>query len=410
MATQTTTNGMFTTSTIFASETELPEEIEVLQENNWKDMPDRPDFSVSAADLDDYVNNFKSNIRAGVPIDIEHRESKTFGEQAAGWVKDVYTKVKDNGKKSLFVKPEWNSLGKELVGDKRFRFVSAEFNPKSLGGYTDPEGKGKFSNVLKAVTITNRPLMKDLPAIMASEDNESTSALTIQFSPGIINPNQGAKLVDLNAIRGKDVSALSQEEKSFLTEHKTDLSAAEQTKFGLAEAPAEPVKASEDSVTIKASELAELREKAGKVEGFEDRMSKLEAAANAGVKASEELALTKAHAVVDEHIKRGAIKSDQRDFWSGQLITASEEARTKMEAALKDLSGNTILATDMAGDGSATAGAGATKQLMEKAEETVKASEGKTDFTTALLSARAANPDLAKEADAEAANGERVVA
>lgn len=411
-------NELYTTTEIVeASEDNLPQEIEVLQENAWKNMPGRPDFSVSATDLDEYVDNFKSKKRAGVPIDIEHGKDPTFGNQAAGWISDMMVKTKENGKKALFVKPDWNGLGSKLVGDKRFKFVSADFIPASLGGIQDKEGKGLLKNVIRKITITNTPLMKDLPAIMASEDAESTSGLTYQVSPAIIKSNEGAEQVNLEAIRAKSAADLSAEEKTFATEHKADFSAAEQVKLGLAEAPKPDVSATEgdEKVTLTKAEYTELKTKADSATGLVERMTKLEGAVTAGVKASEELANTKAEAVVDSHIKRGAIKQDARESWTKQLVQASEDNRKELETMLTGLPSNEILASEK-GDGTpGEAGAGAIKLLNVETDKIMDASKGADgkptkDYTAAMLEARAANSVLASEADAEAANGERVVA
>lgn len=412
MNTETTGTELYSTREVMAAEAvELPTEIEVLQEDAWNGMDGRPDFEVTASDIDDYVNNYKTSpIQPDIPMDIEHGEDPHFGKRAPGWIKDVYAKTKENGKRALYVKPEFNQLGTDLVKDKQFKYVSAEFYPRSLGGKKDPEGKGVLSNILRAVTITNRPLMKKLPALMASEDaGKSTSVLTYQLRVGTINSNEGAENVNLAAIIGKDPATVSASEKTFLAEHKSEMSTADQIKFGLAEAD---TTVTATDVTIKASELAakdakiaELEAKVTASEGLEGRMAKLEIAANAGVKASEELANTKAQAIVDEQIKRGALKSDQRDFWTGQLVKASETDRTALEASLKELPSNEILASAK-GDDTANAGGGASKQLIEKADEVVKASEGKTNFNDALMRVRGEHKELAKEADLENTTGE----
>lgn len=216
--------------------------------------------------------------------------------------------------------------------------------------------------------------------------------------------------MNLDAIRGKNASELSTEEKTFLTEHKGELSAAEQAKFGLADRPTTEVKAGEGEVVIKASELEELKTKAAKTDTMETRISDLEKAASLGVKASEELATTKAQAVVDTHIKRGAIKSDQRNFWTERLVKASDEDRTAFEGALTALPDNQLLGAAKGDNKPGDKGGGAIKLLNDKAAEIMKASEidhkPQVDYTKALLQARAENKILASEADAEAANGE----
>src|SRR5579875_1784829 len=117
----------------------LPQDIEVLRPVQIRNSPTKPDFEVTSNDLSDYVTNFRAGLRKGVPIDIEHGQDPTFGQRAAGWVKDLYVKADDSGNQSLMAKVEWNKLGSELVSDKQFRFISPQFVPKSLGAYEDPE-------------------------------------------------------------------------------------------------------------------------------------------------------------------------------------------------------------------------------------------------------------------------------
>lgn len=408
-------NELITTTQIDAAEDNMPTELEVLQENAWKNMPGRPDFSISASDLDEFASNVNDGIRAGVPINVEHDNDPRFGKQAAGWIKSARTKLNASGKKALFVTPDWNNLGKELVGDKRFRFLSAEFVPRSLGGQPDAEGKGMLHNVLKKVSLTNNPLMKDLPAISASEDAAGTniSGLTIQITPPIINASEGTITLKLDQIRTKEVSEISAAEKDFLVEHKSELSADELKKFELeaSEEKKPEVKATEEMVEVKASELAELRGKASEAEKMETRLSDLEKAANAGVKASEQLAKNEAETLVDKHIKRGAVKSDQKDTWVGQLIKASADDHTALEGMLAGLPDNELVEGKAKGSTETNPGGGASKQLVEKADELIKASEDKDGkptltFDKALMQARANNQVLASEADAEASNGE----
>jgi phage I-like protein len=86
-----------------------------------------------------------------VPIDILHRR-----EEAAGWVRSVY---QQDGK--LFAVPEWNNLGKQLVGDKMYRYLSATID--------------LARNVLRSISLVNFPAVKGLRPVELAEETEIVS-------------------------------------------------------------------------------------------------------------------------------------------------------------------------------------------------------------------------------------------
>jgi hypothetical protein len=101
---------------------------------------------IDQAKLDALVATFETG-EAGqdVPIDILHRR-----EEAAGWVRSVY---QQDGK--LFAVPEWNNLGKQLVGDKMYRYLSATID--------------LARNVLKSISLVNFPAVKGLRPVELAE-------------------------------------------------------------------------------------------------------------------------------------------------------------------------------------------------------------------------------------------------
>jgi hypothetical protein len=109
---------------------------------------------INQAKLDALVATFETG-EAGqdVPIDILHRR-----EEAAGWVRSVY---QQDGK--LFAVPEWNNLGKQLVGDKMYRYLSATID--------------LARNVLRSISLVNFPAVKGLrPVELAETDIVSDPA------------------------------------------------------------------------------------------------------------------------------------------------------------------------------------------------------------------------------------------
>lgn len=116
-------------------------------------------LSITKEMLQDYVENFKNGVYGqDIPVNLSHlREG-----EAAGWIKDIYL----NGD-SLMGDIEWTPLGKEKVGNKLFKFISAE-----LAGIAKHWETGeKFKNVLIGAGLTNIPAMKNQQAITVfSED------------------------------------------------------------------------------------------------------------------------------------------------------------------------------------------------------------------------------------------------
>lgn len=369
----------------------VPSDIEILHTGNWSG-PNHPNFSISAADIEEYVTNYNNGVRKGVPIDIEHRTDPKFGKQAAGWLTKVYAKAKENGQMALMGSVDWNNMGRELVADKRFRYLSGEFNPPEVP-YTDPEGKlGTLKNVLKAVTLTNNPLMKGLAPVTASEEGvmAGESKITAIFAEG--EPMQ------LEQIRTLDADKLTDEQKTFLAEHKAELSEAELTKFSLkAEAPKKveepakvepkvPVAATEDgTVAIKATDLADLQAKA-----------------EMGVKAYEEAQGVKATAFVDGLVKDGVIKAGEKgavvEFYKGLSEAQKTEFETKVVKNL--VPAGSVLANEI-GSGEGGGSVAAAEELHTKTQ--AEMAEKKVDYTTAMKSVLASDNDLAKRVNAERA-------
>lgn len=97
--------------------------------------------------LDALVAGFEQG-QAGqdVPIDILHER-----KEAAGWVRSVYRQ----GDK-LLADVEWNTLGKQLVGDKVYRYLSATID--------------MARNVLRSISLVNFPAVKGLAAVELVEE------------------------------------------------------------------------------------------------------------------------------------------------------------------------------------------------------------------------------------------------
>lgn len=113
------------------------------------------DFAITEANFDKWIANFnllsKADGRLGLPIDVDHAPEKKGETEAAGWITDV--EKRDNGS-TLWAKAEWNDLGKTLVSDRRYAYLSPSFT----SNYEDETGKS-YGTALLGVALTNRPFL-----------------------------------------------------------------------------------------------------------------------------------------------------------------------------------------------------------------------------------------------------------
>lgn len=133
----------------------LPKEIWMIPLGQWETMPYGM-LSITRDHLDAMVANFSRGIRpTPMPIDVDHDAG-----EAVGWINALT--VKENG---LWASVEWNARGEELLTQRRYRLFSPEF---SLD-YCDPLTSVSYGPMFIAGTLTNRPLFKQLDAIVANE-------------------------------------------------------------------------------------------------------------------------------------------------------------------------------------------------------------------------------------------------
>lgn len=196
--------------------------------------------------------------------------------------------------------------------------------------------------------------------------------------------------MNLKDLLAKDHNEWTEAERQFVADNKAELTAEQKTKFGFEEKPAEkpkedapaptppadpakPVEASEgaQTATISASELKSLQETAAQYRR------------------------EKAEGVVDEHVKRGAIKQDQAEKWTTTLLASEGDARKNLEAMLTALPGSAIIASENGTDkDAAKSTTSALDELDTKAKGIVSASEGKVSLGDAYKQAQDQDTDL----------------
>lgn len=110
--------------------------------------------------LQRFAKNIKARARGiDLSIDYAHREDASKGHKAAGWITDA--EVRSDG---LHIAVNFTDEAKREIRAGHWRYLSPEY----LDEWTDAFGR-KWNDVLLGAGLTNRPFLKDLAPIAASE-------------------------------------------------------------------------------------------------------------------------------------------------------------------------------------------------------------------------------------------------
>ena len=389
----------------------VPSRIEVLKAGVWPADSSKGMLIITEADLQEMVHNFDAGIGQpmvgfGLPIDFGHADYL----EAAGWMKKLIVEGD-----TLFAEVEWTDKGIEALKGGRYKLFSPSFYPSCLGMWYDYEDPSiSASNVLSGGGLTNIPFFKGLKPIMASRHNQNDPKNVIYVSADI---NKGESKMDVKTILEKDPTAVTTEEKAFLAENRNQLTGDQIEAFGVpekaaetpevpapapapnADAPAPAATPTPTEVGDQTAEAITASLKSGQtvlVEASTFNAMKAQVEASAATIAGYERA--KVEASVDEAIKRGAIKADQRKEWADKI-----EADRGLESLLTSLPSNQVIASELGKDDKG-AGLTATDQLSEKIAAEIKASvdAGKPiTYGQALNKVIASNTELAVERNQE---------
>lgn len=390
---------------------QAPKTIELLRTGEWH-TPWHGDFEITKQDL----QQFAANVQAGVglvaddpkvPLNYGHASY----DKAAGWISHVY--VSDDGE-ALLGDPEWTPAAVEAIKGGEWKYISPEFNPRDWP-WEDPEEEYHFvNNVLTGAALTNIPLFKKLKPITASRIKPEKAIKASAAGDGDKH-NQGEPM-DLKEIRAKQVADLTEEEKTFLSENKADLTAEELSTFGLEKTDDEAVnadaakeaadKAAAEQAEADAKAAAEQAEKAkieasrnGGVSITADRLAKLEADAQAGREARQQLDQRDAEEIVDRSIKAGQIKSGDKARWTKQLLASRGDDRKELETLLAGLPKNEIDGKEL-GDAGRTVSVEASTEVhnrVVKIQADARAAGGSVAYSTARKQVLDADANLKEQ-------------
>lgn len=109
--------------------------VQILRTGSWS-HPNYGDFSISEADLDEFVFNFNAKI---LGHDICVDENHDWGHKALGWYKEL---IREGN--ALFAMIEWNDVGLEKINSGEYKY----FSPELYFSYKPADSNQVFKNVL----------------------------------------------------------------------------------------------------------------------------------------------------------------------------------------------------------------------------------------------------------------------
>lgn len=358
---------------------QLPTRIEVMRAGIWPETSNKGALTISLEDLDEFVANFNNGVGipggkdfGQLPIDFSHDDYK----EAAGWITQL---TAENG--VLYADVTWSTAGANALTGGMYKCFSPSFWPACLGEYHDSEDASVTArNVLIGGGLTNIPFFKDLNAIMASNAGNGKDSKNV-------NAHKENTVPTLDEVRIKDVASLDDNDKKVLADNKSSLSDAELEKFGMKE---KPVDASVTGVSDEDKAiLADIKSGRRKVVDASE-YDGLKASVDASAKKLAEIETEKIKASVEEHVKRGAIKSDDRQEWIDQAN--ANPAILNMMAKLPDGK-----VTDGEHGNGTEANVTAADEVRAEASKLIKAARENNeelDNATAMSRVFASNSDL----------------
>lgn len=402
------TAGMFRIAPIkLDANGDLPTRIPIFITGNWPNSV-KGDFTVTLNDLKELKEHFDGGIgfptedaSTGLAIDFMHE----YDGPAAAWIRGLELEADDaTGKGTLYASPvEWSDEGKAAVTGGSFKCISP------MGAFGSKDGQPtlwqsvtdlsrQLANVLEGAGLTNIPFLQGMSPIRASAtaDGELDEAGMVFVKD---NKEQVMQVMNLDAIVLKENKDVTAEERQHLIDNKDKLSTEVLNKFGI-EAPAVDTLSAEDKELLAAIKsgskkivdataeldttsaddkalLAALKEGKKKVIdaaevttlsrdalSTEDRSlldslksgdKKLVDAATAQqlsrlpelLSMQDEYLHDKAKTIVLSHVKRGAVKPDQVENWTGMLLNAQGDTRKSLEESLAALPSNDLLAAEV---------------------------------------------------------------
>lgn len=169
-----------------------PMDVQILRVGTFFD-PRYGELKITPEILAELKANHDARVRGvDIAIDYSHEAEKV----AAGWIKEVFLSADGM---ELWAKVDWTRNGQKVLGDKEFRYLSAEFTLD----YQDNESLQKHGPTLLGAGLTNRPVIKGMAPVV--ELHELT--------------HEGMKMKELEAAK-EEIKKLSEQVQTLQTENK----------------------------------------------------------------------------------------------------------------------------------------------------------------------------------------------
>jgi len=192
----------------------VPKEVQVLRVGKFN-HPKYGAFEITMKTLSEMKSNFDNNIRGlDMSFDYFHDSDK----EASAWVNSIDLR---NGGQELWANVDWTPKAETKLSERELRYFSPDF----AFSYIDPEKGIEFSNVLFGGGLTNRPFVKEMQPIVASENiNENKGSYQMDPKDKMIADLQ-AKIAELEAKIKGVAPALSEDDKAAALKLQSDMAA-----------------------------------------------------------------------------------------------------------------------------------------------------------------------------------------
>ncbi len=133
---------------------------------------------ITPDDVAEFAQHWQEQV-LGQEVPVDELEGHRLSDEGAyGWLREV--DVRDDG---LWGKIEWTPPGVQAVQEQRYKYISPQLYLRDLP-YRTNEG-GRVPNVVKALSLTNRPVFKGQPALTVSmSEYETVADVTDEMTGG----------------------------------------------------------------------------------------------------------------------------------------------------------------------------------------------------------------------------------
>jgi phage I-like protein len=169
--------------------------VQVLRTGNFS-HPKYGNFSITPKILSELKQNFEKKVYG---IDICFDYFHNSDEEAAGWPTELF--LSEDGEE-LWAKVDWTATARKKLGEREIRYFSPDFAFK----WTHPETGVTYNNVLFGGGLTNRPFVKEMAAIVASEQGgimNEKELKELQATVLKLSEDQGALKTENEALKKK---------------------------------------------------------------------------------------------------------------------------------------------------------------------------------------------------------------